>query len=556
MNHVYRDATEALPHLLHRVMDMGHDTDSRNGKCREIMMQQVTLTNPFPFEITTTGRNGSLPAQIAETMWILAGRDDVDWLSNYLPRAKDYSDDGKTWHGAYGPRLRKWAPDENGWGTDQLAHVVDLLKDDPTTRRAVMQIYNPSEDSFSADVKRKDIPCNNWIHFLPRDGKLYAHVAIRSNDLMWGWSGINHFEWAAIQHIVAGLVGMEQGALTFSISSLHLYEPHWDKAKSILNSWDVEEERGKRFTVANDTFDPAAAGHSVSGLDALVGQWFEVEALIRSNGPSKQVEYTIGRFPDAMMRGWLRVLYSWWHGVTPGPGYGTNSSLGYALAHSPKRKVASVILPPVEPGSFTEFVSVLHEEKHAVYGDSWMKRGEMLGIMANLARKVDRLGVGGAGDTAADTAIDLLCYSMKYRLWLCAYAGAPLPAPFTVVGAFGGSAKAPVYGHEHSSAVTDMLRYWATCQVPMYTNDHLIELIRTKFDSMENLVTEKRVDRYKYVDEFLVLAYPLAERLWLAEQLSEKFPVLEVAEEPVVHGIESVVERFQHNLTRSWNPEA
>ena len=65
-----------------------------------------------------------------------------------------------------------------------------------------------------------------------------------------------------------------------------------------------------------------------------------------------------------------------------------------------------------------EFVAQLHREKHAAYGDSWKKRGEMLGIMANIARKMDRLGVAGGGDTSADTAIDLLVYLIKYRLWI------------------------------------------------------------------------------------------------------------------------------------------
>lgn len=545
------NATQALPVLLDHVMDKGHDTDSRNGKCREVIMTQVTLREPFPFEITTPGRHGSLPAQIAETMWILAGRNDVDWLSNYLPRAKDFSDDGKTWHGGYGPRIRAWDANEDNLfeGVDQLAHVVELLKADPNTRRAVVQIYNPTFDAFSADVARKDIPCNNWIHFLPRDGVLHAHVAIRSNDLMWGWSGINHFEWAAIQHIVAGLVGMEQGSLTFSISSLHLYEPHWDKAKRLIRANKGTEV--KHFGVGNDTFDAGAAQHSVEGLDALVKRWFAIELEIRSNGPSKQVEYAIDRFPEVMMKQWLKVLYSWWHGQTSSPKYFQGSSMGYALENSPKRKQPLPPLPAIVPGSFTEFVANLHSEKHAVYGDSWMKRGEMLGIMANLARKVDRLGVGGAGDTPADTAIDLLCYALKYRLWLCANAGAPLPAPFVQGKHFGGSAKDPLSGVEHAETITKMLQFWSQGQDQSLGLKELIHVITESFDDLEHLVTEKREDRYKLLDLIIRHVYPLAVRLWNSEQPVKDLDPLMAK----VNDLGAAALKARSNDTRRWAPE-
>ena len=56
--------------------------------------------------------------------------------------------------------------------------------------------------------------------------------------------------------------------------------------------------------------------------------------------------------------------------------------------------------------------------KHAAYGDSWKRRGETLGILANVARKVDRLGKTDEHETALDTAVDLLVYLVKYEAWL------------------------------------------------------------------------------------------------------------------------------------------
>jgi hypothetical protein len=69
-------------------------------------------------------------------------------------------------------------------------------------------------------------------------------------------------------------------------------------------------------------------------------------------------------------------------------------------------------------------LSSLHAHKNAGYGDAWRKRGELLSIFTNLARKYDRLAVGlDEGVTAADerildTAGDLCVYAAKYLTWL------------------------------------------------------------------------------------------------------------------------------------------
>jgi len=56
-------------------------------------------------------------------------------------------------------------------------------------------------------------------------------------------------------------------------------------------------------------------------------------------------------------------------------------------------------------------------EKSAVYGISWRKRGEAFSIVPNVARKVDRLGAPGAGDTELDTRMDLVNYLALYVGW-------------------------------------------------------------------------------------------------------------------------------------------
>jgi len=73
---------------------------------------------------------------------------------------------------------------------------------------------------------------------------------------------------------------------------------------------------------------------------------------------------------------------------------------------------------------FREAVRRLHRAKDAAYRDAWKRRGEVISILANIARKVDRLeyGLDGAPATAGeswlDTTVDLLVYCLKYQAYL------------------------------------------------------------------------------------------------------------------------------------------
>ncbi len=94
---------------------------------------------------------------------------------------------------------------------------------------------------------------------------------------------------------------------------------------------------------------------------------------------------------------------------------------------------------------FRQAVARLHGAKDAAYRDAWKRRGEVISILANVARKVDRLeyGLDGAPATAGeswlDTVADLLVYSLKYQAYL-----ADLD-PETAARLFGGSGVRPPY---------------------------------------------------------------------------------------------------------------
>jgi len=411
MNHNYQfdNVNVALPELMHTLTRKGDEFESRGGKTLELTHVGITLTKPWQREIALPDRKASIAAQIVETMWVLSGRNDVAGLVHYLPRAADFSDDGVEWRAGYGPRLREYQ------GTvDQLDYIVGTLADTPGSRQAVASLWDPTVDTTPG----KDIACNNWLSFSSRGGSLDLHVGIRSNDAIWGWSGINAFEWSSLQEIVAGLTQLEVGSLHFSVTSFHLYERHWGKAYRLTQD-------SPRFFRTQDSprFDVKQCW-SVPMFDELCDRWFEVEKMIRHGAPLGDA---VEAFPEPMLRSWLRVLQWYWSGdldyLEPLQDTRLYEACLVAVepAGQPQPEQLEMEIPkplPQKPGMLT-YLNELHAEKHAAYGDSWKRRGEA-GILANIARKVDRLHGGGEtrDESTVDTAIDLVVYLAKYRLWL------------------------------------------------------------------------------------------------------------------------------------------
>lgn len=192
-----------------------------------------------------------------EALWILAGRHDVEWLANFLSRMREYSDNGKTFHGAYGARMRRVentlsmldGPDAL---IDQLGCVVQQLEHDPDSRRAVVSIWQPMLD---AGYSGKDMPCNCTLTFKVRDGKLNMTIFNRSNDMVWGAYGANVVQFSTIMEYVAAMLNAPVGTMYQWSDSFHVYEkePAWQR---IVN---VGYVRIDPYTYAANSYEPLSA---------------------------------------------------------------------------------------------------------------------------------------------------------------------------------------------------------------------------------------------------------------------------------------------------------
>lgn len=166
-----------------------------------------------------------------ESLWIMAGRADVEWLRFFLPRITEYSDDGFVFHGAYGARMRRAVRvAAGGWreSTNQFENVVAELHRDRNSRRAVIGLWTPALDS---GYMGKDMPCNCTLFFKLREGALNMLVANRSNDVIWGAYGANVVQFSVIQEVLASMLDASVGKYTQMSDSFHVYEdePSWQR---------------------------------------------------------------------------------------------------------------------------------------------------------------------------------------------------------------------------------------------------------------------------------------------------------------------------------------
>jgi thymidylate synthase len=426
----FEDISFATAASLRDLVCSGQTIEVRGSKVLELLNRITILKQPTQRCLFLPGRGNDPFAAVAETLWMLAGRNDIEWIKEYLPRAPNFSDDGVRWRAAYGPRLRNWS------GTDQVRETVKLLRMDRNSRRAVMTLFDPAQDY----VDSLDIPCTNWLSWLVRENRLHLIVGIRSNDIWWGFSGINAFEWSVLQQWMAHWVEAEVGDLTFIAPSLHLYERHFEKAEKTIS-------RFRGVTCYQHGLSSPPLTLPIDEIDATLGQVFAIEGALRK-APLKSLPSVNDPFLDACLAS-LQLRHAFNAGAsvselaslanrTPDCDLkaaaiawlaNQNKELVTALDEGPTKTFTSEYLKASRPGNndlkeLATAIVRLHRRKDLAYGNAWKRRGELRSIIPNIARKIDRLSAyiknrsELAEETILDTAIDLLVYLVKYRLFL------------------------------------------------------------------------------------------------------------------------------------------
>lgn len=209
---------DLLRKVFQKILRHGIFVTATKGANTELTGVVLELSNPLA-RLSRTETKGTVFSCLGETLWYLAKSNELGFIKHYLRRYDEFAEPDGTVHGAYGPRLFSMRGK-----VDQVRNVIELLQRKPSSRKAVIQLFN------AEDLLRdyKDIPCTCTLQFFVRDRELDAVVHMRSND---AYIGLPHdvFAFTFLQELIARTLGLEVGVYKHLVGSLHIY--HTDKAK-------------------------------------------------------------------------------------------------------------------------------------------------------------------------------------------------------------------------------------------------------------------------------------------------------------------------------------
>lgn len=207
--------TDTLDDLLHRSLKLllgtkGRRVRSTRGANFERTGVLLALDNPRA-RLSRSPRRSQLFSSLGELAWYLAGSRSLKFIRYYIKAYTKESPDGVVVPAAYGPRLTNYL------NQNQIDNVINLLRDNRTSRRAVIQIL------AADDLPSGYVPCTCTLQFMVRGRRLHAITHMRSND---AYKGLPHdvFAFTMIQEIIARELGVELGTYKHSVGSLHLYD--------------------------------------------------------------------------------------------------------------------------------------------------------------------------------------------------------------------------------------------------------------------------------------------------------------------------------------------
>jgi len=260
-----RGVSEALCLGKQALEATGREVKTRNGMALEFTTPvMTTYTHSRERVLFYPERDANPYFHLMESFWMLAGRNDVAWISQFNGRINTYSDDGEHFHGAYGFRWREW------FGKDQLKLAQMRLATYENDRRTVVGMWDPWED-LQTHNDGKDYPCNTQIYFWVRDDDLNMTVVNRSNDMIWGAYGANAVHMSVLLEYMAGMLELGVGTYYQFSNNLHAYVDVLQKLDGMKPQYEPY------LTIADDglSYNPPALVDDHTTFDEELKQWFE-----------------------------------------------------------------------------------------------------------------------------------------------------------------------------------------------------------------------------------------------------------------------------------------
>ena len=211
--------------LMRHVLEHGNDKGDRTGTgTRSVFGYQMRFDLSEGFPVLTT-KKLHLRSIIHELLWFLQGDTNIRYLKeNGVSIWDDWADEEGNLGPVYGYQWRSW-PAPDGRHIDQIATVVEQIKNNPNSRRMIVSAWNPAlVDDMALP------PCHAMFQFYVADSKLSCQLYQRSADIFLGVP-FNIASYALLTMMVAQVCGLQAGEFIHTLGDAHLYSNHFEQAR-------------------------------------------------------------------------------------------------------------------------------------------------------------------------------------------------------------------------------------------------------------------------------------------------------------------------------------
>ncbi len=204
--------------LLRHVLTHGNKKTDRTGTgTTSVFGYQMRFNLAEGFPLLTT-KKVHLKSIIHELLWFLQGSTNIKYLKDNGVRIWDeWADEQGNLGPVYGYQWRNW-PKPDGTHIDQIAQVVNAIKNTPDSRRLIVSAWNV------ADVDQMKLPpCHAFFQFYVADGKLSCQLYQRSADIFLGVP-FNIASYALLTMMVAQVCDLQLGDFVHTLGDAHILQ--------------------------------------------------------------------------------------------------------------------------------------------------------------------------------------------------------------------------------------------------------------------------------------------------------------------------------------------
>jgi thymidylate synthase len=215
--------------LLNHILETGVKKEDRTGTGTiSVFGYQMRFDLKEGFPVVTT-KKLHLRSIIHELLWFLKGDTNIKYLhDNKVSIWDEWADESGNLGPVYGHQWRSW-PTPDGRSIDQISRAVDLILNNPDSRRIIVSAWNV------ADIDKMALPpCHTFFQFYVTEGRLSCQLYQRSADVFLGVP-FNIASYSLLTMMMAQVCDLEPGDFVHTFGDAHLYSNHLEQARLQLS---------------------------------------------------------------------------------------------------------------------------------------------------------------------------------------------------------------------------------------------------------------------------------------------------------------------------------